>query len=108
MRTLCGATRPTDWKPRPSIRRPNGSSRPSAQQAGVFKELSLQTTIAEETADHNETEIETTGTTFADLGLSEMTVKALDRAGFKSPSPVQARLIPAADSRAGHANLRRV
>ncbi len=36
------------------------------------------------------------GLTFAGLGLSEITLRALDRAGFKSPSPIQARLVPAA------------
>ena len=33
---------------------------------------------------------------FADLGLDEITVRSLDRAGFNTPSPIQARLIPAA------------
>jgi len=56
----------------------------------------LQTTIAEETSENAETEIETTGITFADLGLSETSLRALARAGFQSPSPIQAGLIPAA------------
>jgi ATP-dependent RNA helicase DeaD len=58
----------------------------------VFKELSLQTTTAE-------TEMSTTETetlSFAGLGLSEVTLRAVDRAGYKDPSPIQSRLIPAA------------
>jgi ATP-dependent RNA helicase DeaD len=68
---------------------------PSAPQVGVIKELSLQTTTAENvpTEDTNE---ETDTLTFAGLGLGEVTLRALDRAGFKSPSPIQAGLIPAA------------
>ncbi len=56
----------------------------------------MQTTIAEENIENNEAELEITGLTFADLGLSETSLRALDRAGFKSPSPIQAGLIPAA------------
>ena len=52
----------------------------------------MQTTTAEET---NET-TETDTLSFAGLGVSEITLKALERAGFTSPSPIQARLIPAA------------
>ena len=33
---------------------------------------------------------------FSSLGLSELSLKALERAGFKSPSPVQLGLIPPA------------
>jgi len=44
-----------------------------------------------------ENTIEETDTlTFAGLGLSEISLRSLDRAGFKSPSPIQAGLIPAA------------
>ena len=55
----------------------------------------MQTTTAENvpTEDMNE---ETDALTFASLGLGEMTLRALDRAGFKAPSPIQAGLIPAA------------
>jgi len=58
----------------------------------VFKELSLQTTteVTETTVIENET------VGFAGMGLGEVTLRALDRAGFKDPSPIQARLIPAA------------
>jgi len=34
--------------------------------------------------------------TFADLGLGEIALRSLERAGYKTPSPIQARLIPAA------------
>jgi ATP-dependent RNA helicase DeaD len=64
----------------------------------VFKELSLQTTT--EATESNPIEInetnETVGVTIAGMGLGEVTLRALDRAGFKDPSPIQARLIPAA------------
>ena len=59
----------------------------------------MQTTTAENVphvetdADTNE---ETDTLTFASLGLNDVTLRALDRAGFKSPSPIQARLVPAA------------
>jgi ATP-dependent RNA helicase DeaD len=51
----------------------------------------LQTTETSET-------IEETATTvrFEELGLSETTLKAVERAGYATPSPVQERLIPAA------------
>ncbi len=49
-----------------------------------------ETMPTENTIDENDT------LTFAGLGLSEVTLRALDRAGFKSPSPIQERLIPAA------------
>jgi ATP-dependent RNA helicase DeaD len=58
----------------------------------VFKELSLQTT----TEETEPTVIEIETVTFAGLGLGEVTLRALDRAGFKDPSPIQSRLIPAA------------
>ena len=55
----------------------------------------MQTTTAENvpTEEINE---ETDSLTFAGLGLSEITLQALERAGFKSPSPIQAGLVPAA------------
>ena len=57
----------------------------------------MQTTTAENVPTEDTIEIEETDTlTFASLGLDEVTLRALDRAGFKSPSPIQARLIPAA------------
>ena len=68
---------------------------PSAPQVGVIKELSLQTTT-EETVPTESTTEENDSLTFAGLGLSEITLRALDRAGFKVPSPIQAGLIPAA------------
>jgi len=34
-------------------------------------------------------------TTFADLGLSELTIQALSRKGFEEPTPIQAQAIPA-------------
>ena len=68
---------------------------PFAPQVGVIKELSLQTTT-EETMPTETTPETVEGLTFAGLGLSEITIKALDRAGFKNPSPIQARLVPAA------------
>ena len=44
------------------------------------------------------TEIEETASAvkFDDLGLSEVTLKATEKAGYLTPSPVQERLIPAA------------
>ena len=54
----------------------------------------MQTTTEETMPTENTTETE--GLTFAGLGLSEISLRSLDRAGFKSPSPIQARLIPAA------------
>ena len=57
----------------------------------------MQTTTAENVPTEDTIEIEETDTlTFAGLGLGEVTLRALDRAGFKSPSPIQARLVPAA------------
>jgi len=47
----------------------------------------LQTTIDEETA---------TVVRFDELGLSETTLKALEKTGYATPSPVQERLIPSA------------
>ncbi len=52
----------------------------------------MQTTIAE----NESTEPTTETNTFADLGLGEITRRALDRAGFTTPSPIQDRMIPAA------------
>ena len=53
--THCGATRPTVWKPRPSIGRPSPTRVvPSAPQVGVFKELSLQTTTEETVPTEND------------------------------------------------------
>jgi len=62
----------------------------------------LQTTTAEfesidNTIEENETPSFESGTiTFAEMGLSEVTLRSLDRAGYKSPSPIQSMLIPAA------------
>ncbi len=39
---------------------------------------------------------ETVSITFTSLGVNEITLRALERAGFQEPSPIQARLIPAA------------
>ncbi|WP_435008174.1 DEAD/DEAH box helicase [Tundrisphaera lichenicola] len=52
----------------------------------------MQTTteVTEPTIHENET------ITFAGMGLSEVTLRALDRAGFKDPSPIQSKLVPAA------------
>ena len=43
-----------------------------------------------------ENETETGTITFADLGLGEVTLRSLEKAGFTTPSPIQAGLIPAA------------
>ncbi len=74
---------------------------PSAPQAGVIKELSLQTSTAgnvesDDLELETETETEAGTITFADLGLGEISLRSLERAGFTTPSPIQAGLIPAA------------
>ena len=64
----------------------------------------MQTSTARNVESELEVEIETdTETamegvtiTFADLGLGEVTLRSLEKAGYVTPSPIQARLIPAA------------
>ncbi len=58
----------------------------------------MQTTTEETMPTENEIEIttEADGPTFAGMGLGEISLRSLDRAGFKAPSPIQAGLIPAA------------
>jgi ATP-dependent RNA helicase DeaD len=68
---------------------------PSAPQVGVIKELSLQTTT-EETMLNEITTEDNDALTFAGLGLNEISLRSLERARFTTPSPIQARLIPAA------------
>ena len=55
----------------------------------------MQATTEEMLPTENTTD-ETDKLTFAGLGLSEISLRSLDRAGFKDPSPIQAQLIPAA------------
>ncbi len=52
----------------------------------------MQTTTAETAGNLEETE----STTFADLGLDEVTLRSLERIGYTHPSPIQEALIPAA------------
>ena len=71
------------------------------KQAGALKEFSLQTTTMIPTdgdvSDDNTTDTETTiENGFAPLGLSDLTLQALERAGYTEPSPVQAQVIPPA------------
>ena len=56
----------------------------------------MQTTTEEKVPTENATEETNDTLTFAGLGLGEVTLRALDRAGFKTPSPIQERLVPAA------------
>ena len=53
----------------------------------------MQTTAAEFEPETNEP---TDTISFASLGLGDVSLRALDRAGFREPSPIQARLVPAA------------
>ena len=53
----------------------------------------MQTTTEDSTVDVIET---VSTTTFADLGLGEVTLHALERIGYAAPSPIQSLLIPAA------------
>ena len=58
----------------------------------------MQTTTAENVSTEDTTEDNNNNETptFAGLGLGEISLRSLDRAGFKTPSPIQAGLIPAA------------
>jgi ATP-dependent RNA helicase DeaD len=70
---------------------------PRAPRVGVTKELRLQTTTDDlQISIEIEETVTTTAVRFDELGLSEMTLKALERTGYAMPSPVQERLIPAA------------
>lgn len=44
--------------------------------------------------DIKKTETEAKKTTFADLGLSDKLLKAIEKKGFTHPSPIQAGVIP--------------
>ena len=64
------------------------------QATTVDENVPTEATI--ESIETIETTEETDTLTFAGLGLSEISLRSLERAGFTSPSPIQAGLIPAA------------
>ena len=86
-----------------NIGRPIASSH-FAPRVGVSKEFRLSMIRSEiptssESNDTIMTEIETeteSSLSFADLGLSPATLIALEKIGYKTPSPIQAELIPPA------------